>query len=308
MCTILITGGTGLIGKSLSKALLAKGYRVIILTRKMMDKQPFPNLSYAVWNIQKKMIDIAALQEADYIIHLAGAGVVDKKWTESYKKEILNSRTESSRLIVDSLKNNSNRVKAVISSSAIGWYGEDGEDRGPFTETDVAADNFLGQTCKLWEESIEPVTRLNKRLVKLRTGIVLNNDGGALPEFKRPLLFGIGAILGNGKQIISWIHTDDLCRLFIYAIENEEINGTYNAVAPNPVSNKVLTLNLAKTMRGKFYIPVHIPSFIIKLILGERSIEVLKSTAVSCKKILEAGFNFSFNTIETALSDLIKKN
>lgn len=307
MSTILITGGSGLIGKSLSKALLAKGYRVIILTRKITDKRPSGNLGYALWNIKKRQIDIAALQQADYIIHLTGAGVVDKKWTESYKKEIVDSRTESSRLIVEALKNNPNRVKAVVSASAIGWYGADDENGKPFTETDEAADNFLGQTCKLWEESIEPVTKLNKRLVKLRTGIVLSNNGGALPEFKRPLLFGIAAIPGNGKQVISWIHIDDLCRLFIYAIENEKLNGTYNAVAPDPVSNKTLTLNLAKTLRGKFYIPIHVPSLIIKLMLGERSTEILKSTTVNCKKIMETGFSFSFKTIRAALPDLLKK-
>lgn len=307
MPTILITGGTGFIGKSLSKSLLAEGHRLIILTRKITDKQTSRNLTYALWDIKERMIDITALQQADHIIHLAGAGVIDKRWTASYKKEIVESRTESSRLLVDALKNNSNRVKTIVSSSAIGWYGADSGDKKHFTEPDDAAGNFLGQTCKLWEESIEPVIKLNKRLVKLRTGIVLGNEGGALPEFKRSIRFGIAAILGNGKQMISWIHINDLCRLFINAIENEELTGTYNAVAPNPVSNKILTLCLAKKMRGKFYIPVHVPSFIIKLMLGKRSIEVLKSATVSCEKISGTGFRFGFNTIEAALSDLLKK-
>jgi len=254
---------------------------------------------------------MAALQEADYIIHLAGAGVVEKKWTAAYKKEIQESRTESSRLIIDALKNNPdsyrNKVKAIISASAIGWYGADTEPVKPFTE-DAAADvSFLGQTCKLWEAGIEPVTSLGKRLVKLRIGIVLSNDGGALAEFKKPLKFGIAAILGNGKQMVSWVHIDDLCNLFIAGIENENLSGSYNAVAPNPVSNKVLTITLAKAIKGKFYIPMPVPAFVLKIMMGQRSIEVLKSTTVSCKKILDTGFKFTYNDIEIALAELAKK-
>jgi uncharacterized protein len=308
MQTVLITGGTGLVGGALSRLLLDKGYRVIILSRSsaVSSTKSFTqsNLSFAHWNIKKQEIDIAALQAADYIIHLAGAGVMDKKWTAAYKKEIISSRAESAKLIVDSLKNNSNKVKAVISASAIGWYNT-GEN--VHTEEEPADDSFLGETCKLWEESMEPVTQLNKRLVKLRIGIVLSKDGGALKEFMNPLRFGIAAILGSGKQVISWIHINDLCNLFVYAIENEQLYGAYNAVAPNPVNNKNLTITLAKKMKGKFYLPVHVPTFILQLMLGDRSIEILKSSTVSCKKIQDAGFNFQFKTIETALENVVKK-
>jgi uncharacterized protein (TIGR01777 family) len=307
MQTVLITGGTGLVGKSLANALLASGFRVIIISRTLTGKPAIKNLSYALWNVKKQEIDIAAVQAADFIIHLAGAGVVEKKWTAAYKKEIRESRTESSRLIIKALKNNDNKVKAVVSASAIGWYGADHDPAKPFTEDDVADDSFLGQTCKLWEESIEPVMDLGKRLVKLRTGIVLGNDGGALAEFKKPVRFGAATVLGNGKQTVSWIHIDDLCRMFMAAIENDAISGSYNAVAPVPVSNKTLTLTLAKAMRGDFYIPLHVPAFVLKIMMGERSIEVLKSTTVSCKKILDTGFTFNFTTIEAALANLIKK-
>jgi uncharacterized protein (TIGR01777 family) len=303
--TVLITGGTGLVGKSLTKALILKGYHVIILSRTTTDKKNTGNISYAQWNVKKQEIDTAALQAADYIVHLAGAGVVDRKWTAAYKKEIVESRTESSRLLIDALTSNTNKVKAVVSASAIGWYGADGEPAVPFTEEAAADNSFLGQTCKLWENSIEPVTGLGKRLVKLRTGIVLSNDGGALPEFKKPIRLGMAAILGNGKQMVSWIHMDDLCNLFIAAIENEKMQGSYNAVAPEPVSNKTLTLTLAKAMNGKWYIPVHAPAFVLKIMMGERSIEVLKSTTVSCKKILDAGFIFTFKTIEAAVQSLV---
>ena len=305
MQTVLITGGTGLVGKELRRYLVSKGYKVIVLGRQLAmgnRQQAIKNLSFAKWDVKKKEIDITALQQADYIIHLAGAGVMDKKWTEDYKKEIISSRVNSAKLIVESLKNNTNKVKAVISAGAIGWY-QPGENI--HTEDEAADDNFLGQTCKLWEESMEPVVQLNKRLVKLRIGIVLSKDGGALKEFITPLKFGIATILGNGKQVISWIHIKDLCNLFLFAIENEQLNGVYNAVAPKPVNNKTLTLALAEKMKGKFYLPVHVPAFILKLMLGGRSIEILKSSAVSCKKILDAGFNFQFNNIETALEDAI---
>jgi uncharacterized protein (TIGR01777 family) len=305
--TVLITGGTGLVGKALTGQLVKKGYNVIILTRNANGKKRQDSVVYAGWNVQTQEIDIAALQEADYIIHLAGAGVVEKKWTAAYKKEIQESRTESSRLIIEALKNNVNKVKAIISASAIGWYGADAEPVKPFTEDDEADDSFLGQTCKLWEAGIEPVTALGRRLVKLRIGIVLSNGGGALAEFKKPVQFGVAAILGNGKQIVSWIHIDDLCKMFITAIENENLSGSYNAVAPNPVSNKTLTLTLAKAMKGKLFIPMHVPAFVLKMMMGQRSIEILKSTTVSCKKILATGFEFSFTNIETALEDLVKK-
>lgn len=302
--TILITGGTGLVGKSLTKTLVGKGYNVIILTRDASGKKTAPGISYASWNVTKQEIDIDSLQLADYIIHLAGAGVVEKRWTDAYKKEIVESRTESSRLIIETLKNNPNKVKAVISASATGWYGADGDGANAFVETDAADDSFLGQTCQQWEASIEPVIGLGKRLVKLRTGIVLSNDGGALAEFKKPLNFGVAAILGSGKQTVSWIHIEDLCRMFIAGIENEHLSGSYNAVAPNPVSNKTLTIELAKALKKKFYLPMHVPTFILQIMMGQSSIEVLKSTTVSCKKILDTGFEFTFNTIETALHDL----
>jgi len=309
MNTVLLTGGTGLVGRSLTRHLIAKGYKVIILTRKLPAAAK-EQVEYAVWDITSNTINLQAIQKADYIIHLAGAGVVDKRWTDAYKKEIRNSRTQSSALLVATLQNNTNKVKAVISASAIGWYGADAISAGKqhhFLETDKAAAGFLGETCKLWEESIEPVQQLGIRLVKLRTGIVLSNDGGALAEFKKPIKLGIAGILGNGKQIVSWIHIDDLCRMFIASIENDLMSGSYNAVAPEPVSNKTLTLELAKKMKGKFFIPVHVPAFVLQIMLGESSVEVLKSTTVSSEKIRQTGFTFLYPDIENALQQLCKK-
>ncbi len=308
--TILITGGTGLIGKALTKALLLKGYNVIILTRNAERMESGEGLQYAEWNIENQTIDINAIKQADYVIHLAGAGVADKRWTAKRKQEIQDSRTKSGSLLVKALQENTNKVKAVICASAIGWYGADRSSqiltgRNDFEETVLAANDFLGQTCKLWEQSTDPLLQLNKRLVKLRIGIVLSNLGGALKEFKKPLRFGVATILGSGKQIISWIHIDDLVQLFIYALENEKMNGVYNAAAPHPVSNKEFIMAATKA-RGKFYIPVYVPSFALKLMLGEMSIEVLKSTTVSSRKVQDAGFFFNYADIETALRHLAK--
>jgi uncharacterized protein len=309
MQTVIISGGTGLVGKALTRLLTAKGYKVIILSRQLPAGNGAvlanSNISLAKWDVKKQEMGIAALQQADYIIHLAGAGVMDKKWTEAYKKEIVESRVNSSKLIVESLQQHPNKIKAIISASAIGFYGKDEEPPKVFTEDDTPDNNFLGETCKLWEASMQPVVQLNKRLVQLRIGIVLSQDGGALKEFMTPIKMGAAAILGNGRQIISWVHIDDLCRMFLFAIENENMNGVYNAVAPNPVNNKVLTVTLAKKMKRLFYIPLYVPTFILKIMLGGRSIEILKSTTVSCKKIITAGFNFQFENIEKALDDLI---
>ncbi len=302
MATICITGGTGLIGTALSEYLSAKGHAIIILSR-TVKSFPKKGISFAAWNVEAATIDREAIASSDYIIHLAGAGVADKRWTKQRKNEIINSRVQGGKLIVKALQEIPNKVKAVISSSAIGWYGPDGGKA--FIETDLSHNDFLAQTCKQWEEAIEPVTGTGKRLVKLRTGIVLSNDGGAMKEFKKPLRFGLATILGTGGQMISWVHIDDLCRMYEFAMENENMNGVFNAIAPNPVNNKDLTIALAKKMRGKAFISVHVPAFALKIVLGELSIEVLKSATVSSAKIQNAGFQFLYPTIDAALNELI---
>jgi uncharacterized protein (TIGR01777 family) len=185
-------------------------------------------------------------------------------------------------------------------------YGEDEKNlKKEFVETDLAADDFLGKTTLLWEVSTDPVSSLGIRLIKLRTGIVLSNSGGVLKEYKMPLRFGIAPVLGNGKQTISWIHIDDLCRMYCEAIENGYLNGSYNAVAPHPVSQKTLILALAQKLRNNFFTAVHVPSFLLKLRFGNRSIEILKSATVSSKKITVAGFTFLYPTIDAALNELV---
>ncbi|MEO7960935.1 MAG: TIGR01777 family oxidoreductase [Ginsengibacter sp.] len=307
MSVVVISGGSGLIGTNLTRHLIQKKYKVIILTRLGDRISQNPLVTYAHWDISKKIIDQQAIGQADYVIHLAGAGVMDKKWTKAYKKEIVDSRTKSSELIIESIKESKSNIKAFISASAIGWYGADvkhGLSSGGFIETDPPDNSFLGEACVLWEASTDAVTEIGVRLVKLRTGIVLSNDGGAYKEFKMPLNFGIAGILGNGKQMISWIHIDDLCRMYIEAMENNEMHGVYNAVAPKPVTNKKMILEIAEAIRQKFYIPVHVPEFALQLFLGKRSVEILKSATVSDKKIKSTGFTFLYPSIESAVEEL----
>ncbi len=316
MPTVLITGGTGMIGTALSRHLLQQGYDVIILSRNPIQTassyktaslqnsfRPSGKIFYAKWDTHLKKIDNQALSQADFIVHLAGEGVAKKRWTKKRKEEIKKSRTESSDVLFHCLSTQPNKVKAVISASAIGWYGPD--HGRPFIETDPASNDFLGETCKAWEESIDEIKTLDKRVVKMRLGIALSNEGGALVEFKRPARIGIAAILGNGNQMVSWIHIDDLCRAFIHAIETPTMEGVYNLAAPNVVSNRELTLGIAKSMNGNVYMPFKVPSLLLKIIMGEMSMEVLKSTTVDCSKLQETGFNFIYPSVEPALRQLI---
>ena len=302
MATICITGGTGLIGKALTHYLTSKGHAIIVLSRAQKSSNN-PLIVYRQWNPEKGSIDETAIVAADYIVHLAGAGVADKRWSKKRKEEIKQSRIQSSALLVNALTRIPNKVQAVVSASGIGWYGP---DKGKvFTESDPHYNDFLGATCLEWENSIEPVTQLGIRLVKLRTGIVLSNDGGAFAEFKKPVRFGLATILGSGKQMVSWIHMLDIVRMYEYAINNNQLSGVFNAATPNPVTNKELTVAIAQKMKGKAFITIPVPSFALQLILGEMSIEVLKSTTVSADKIRNSGFSFLYPSIEAAINELV---
>lgn len=309
MATILITGGTGMVGRHLSKVLSEANHRVIIITRKVpeaVQAKAFP-YAYARWNPEKYWIEASAIHEADYIIHLAGAGVADERWTKSRKEEIVQSRVQGCKTIVQALTQIPNQVKGIFSASAIGWYGPDTAESKVtgFTENYPADTAFLGDTCRQWEENIQAVTSLQKRLAIFRIGIVLDKSGGALPEFLKPLAWRVAAILGNGEQVISWIHLHDLCSMFQYAIENESISGVYNAVAPTPVTNRMLNTYLGRYLYGKGFISMPVPALALKVILGEMSIEVLKSATVSSKKIQDAGFPFLYPTVQAAIAQIL---
>ncbi|MFP4088737.1 MAG: TIGR01777 family oxidoreductase [Cyclobacteriaceae bacterium] len=304
---VLITGGTGMIGQRLTQMLQDKGYEVAHLSRSRPDRSRSghsgPVKTY-VWDIQKKEIEPEALQQADYVIHLAGAGVADKRWTESRKKIILKSRTESTRLLHDTLANlGENRLKAFISASAIGIYGSD-TGSAEIHETSPKGDDFLADVTRQWEAVVDEIKRLNIRTAKLRIGVVLSMKGGALPRIVQPVKLGVGAPLGSGQQYVSWIHIDDLCRMIVYALEHEQMDDVYNAVAPGPVTNKELTQTAAHILHKPLFLP-NVPGFAIKLAFGEMASIVLGGNRVSSRKVQENGFEFNFKNIQSALNDLL---
>ncbi len=300
MQNILITGGTGLVGQVLTSALLEEGFKVSYLSRK---EQNIPNVKTYTWDVRKQNIDTQAIRQADAIIHLAGAGVADERWSDARKQEILKSRTESTALLAKALKANEHTVKAFISASAIGYYGLD-TGATLLHEDAPAGNDFLAEVTKSWENSIEEVSNLGIRTAKLRIGIVLSEKGGALPKIMQPVKFGAGAALGSGEQYMSWIHIEDLARMFLFALQSTDIQGAYNAVGPQPLSNAALTQAIAKTLGRPLFLP-NVPTFALKLMLGEMAAMVTGGNKVSSQKIEKAGFQFKFTEIKTALENLI---
>ena len=309
MPTVLLTGGTGLIGTALIKKLTEKGYEVIILTRKPKEPKD-KRVSYACWDVNRQVIDEKTIAAADHIIHLAGANVGEKRWTKKRKKEIIDSRVKSGELICTALQKVNHKVKSFISASAIGWYGPDPvtPNPDPFKEEAPHANDFLGHACYEWEWSVSAVKDMGIRLCYIRTGIVLSAGGGALKEFLTPLKYGIAAVPGSGKQIISWIHIDDLAELYVKAMEDMVYEGVYNAVSPHPVSTKHLVRTLAKAANGSFYITIPVPAPVLKIVLGEMSAEVLKSATVSSQKVQDAGFKFTCPNIDSAIRQIVGRD
>lgn len=297
---ILITGGSGLLGKKLTIALLKKGCSVSHLSRKTGTD---PDVKTFLWDVKKGTIDANCIRGVDIIVHLAGAGIADKKWTDERKKEIINSRTKSIGLIYDLLRSKPHKVKSVISASGVGYYGDSGNTL--MTESSPPAKGFLGDCCLQWEQAVDEGLKLNLRVVKFRTGVVLATEAGALPKMAAPIKYGFGAPLDTGKQWIPWIHIQDALDMYLLGIENENINGVYNMVAPFPVTNEELTRAIAKQLHKPLWMP-NIPDFALKLLFGEMSIVVIGSNKVSPAKIEKTGYHFSYLTVAEALKDLYK--
>lgn len=295
---VLITGASGLIGTRLTEHLLQKGYQVVHLGRQSRQ-QPVPCFT---WDIAKGYVDPQALQEVSSVIHLAGAGVADKRWSAARKKEILESRTLSTRLLFETLNTTRHEVKNFIAASAIGYYGFANSTQ-LFEESAPAGNDFLASVVKAWEVEIDQIEKLAIRVVKIRIGIVLSNRGGALQEMARPVRFGFGAALASGKQMMSWIHEEDLMRIFLMGLENENMQGAFNAVAPEPVSNAAFTKKLAQNLKRQLWLPP-VPGFALKLMLGEMADLVIHGSRISSQKIIDAGFRFSFPDLDSALSNL----
>lgn len=297
---ILITGGTGLLGKKLTKRLLDNGYAVSHLSR---SPGTDARVATYLWDVSKGQIDKHCIDGVDTVIHLAGTGIADKRWTDERKKEIIETRTKSIALVYEVLRKNPHSVTSVISASGVGYYSDRGDEI--MTETCSPAHDFMGRCCVEWENAVSEGEKLGLRVVKFRTGVVLSTRGGALPKLGAPVKFGLGAALGNGKQWMPWIHERDAVNMYLFAINNSELTGVYNMAAPDPATNKQLTKAIAEVLKRPFWLP-NVPAFALKLALGEMSTVVLGSTNTSAKKIKAAGFSFSYPDLIEALKDLYK--
>lgn len=303
---IILAGGTGFVGTALATALIGKGYSITILTRNPEKYPALKNCDYKYWNVEQNRIDTSIFEKASVVVNLAGANIAQKRWTAQRKKEITDSRVNAGKLLTQTILQTKNNIKVFINASAIGWYGADEfqEVHRFFMETDNNSDDFLGNSCYSWEQSIASIKDLGIRWVIVRTGIVLNQAGGALNEFLKPVRWGVAPILGSGKQMMSWIQLYDLVNIYLAAIEQDRYEGIYNAVAPNPCTYKHFITLLAKKIKGRYYSTMPVPNFILKIFLGEMSSEILKSTAVSADKIINTGFVFQYPTIESVIKNV----
>ncbi|WP_333853210.1 TIGR01777 family oxidoreductase [Epilithonimonas sp.] len=299
MKKILISGATGLVGKKLSRKLYERGYKVEILVRSKSEKTDFK--SY-VWDYENRFLEEGALDNTYIFIHLAGASI-SKRWTKNYKKEIYKSRIDSAQFIYEKMLEENIHPEAVISASAIGFYGQVTSEH-IFSEDDPPAKDFLGSICRDWEAKVLEFEKLGSRIVRIRTSTVLSEKGGALETLKKPIELNFGAVLGNGQQYFPWIHIDDLVNIYFKAVEDVSMNGAYNASAPDFVTNEILTKKIASHLNKKIFLP-NIPKFIIKTILGEMSVLALEGSRVSSQKIENSGFKFNYDNLDKALADVI---
>ena len=295
--TVFVIGSTGLVGSHLISLLKNKGYNVQSVNRLYSD-YPFATNDQIAFEKQQ-------ILAADIIINLAGANISAKRWTKNRKQLIVDSRVNTTLKVHETIINHrERRLKAYITASAVGYYGSNPIEK-VFVETDSPAFDFLGETCRKWEESANLFSQIGIRTVKIRTGVVLSSRGGALPKIILPVKFGLGSAIGSGRQFIPWIHIDDLCNVYIMAIEHVDINGAYNAVAPEYSTNKEFMSLIAKMLNKPFW-RLNIPSFLMKAIFGEMSVVLLAGNRVSSEKIRKAGYNFLFRDLFVAFNDLLK--
>lgn len=298
---VLIAGGTGLIGSRLSDLFVEKGYTVSHLSRK---PKPDSKFKAYLWNPAQHTLDVGALKDVDFIINLSGEGIADKKWTNEQKEKIISSRVNASATLVEALKNNQHRISAIVCASAAGLYKKNTAQL--MTEESLPDNDFLSATVQEWETENKKFETAGIRTVILRTGIVLSSKGGALMEMMKPLRFGIAVYFGNGKQLYSWIHIDDLCHMYINAVEDNKMTGVFNAVAPLAKPNKEI-VSASATAKGNFYLMLPVPAFLLRIILGERACLVLDGIGVSPKKIMTAGFKFQFQDLKSALKNILNE-
>jgi uncharacterized protein (TIGR01777 family) len=287
---VLITGGTGFIGQALQKYLANAGHEVRILSRN------------SGWDVVNQTMEPHVLDGIDAIVHLAGAGIADKRWTSARKKELISSRVDSTRLLARALRTEKHQVHTLVSASAIGFYGADSGQKTCVETTDSGTD-FLAACTRAWEDAVDEITGL--RVVKLRIGLVMERDGGIFPVLAQPIRLFAGFILGVGNQGQSWIHREDLVKMFAHVLTDERAHGVYNAVAPEPLTHAAMTREIAGALRRPVWWP-HVPAFMLRLILGEMACLVTGGNFVSAEKIQkELGFTFTYKRFSEAIKQLV---
>lgn len=301
---ILITGGTGLVGTILTNFLLEKGYQVVFLSR--TEGITKKGIQKYKWNLDEKYIDEKAFEGITDIIHLAGTGVADKRWSKQHKKDIYESRVNVTQLLFEKVKKLNLSLKSFVCASAIGIYGMSSDDT-LFTENSEYANDFLAKVTVDWEQEMDKFSQIGTRVVKLRIGLVLSDQGGALVKLVEPVKWGAGAALGSGKQYMSWIHINDLANMFITSLEDDSYKGAYNAVASKPVTNLEMTKVIAKVLNRPLFLP-NVPTFVLKIMIGEMAGLVVKGLNISNQKIKGQGFTFEHDDdLEKTLIHLLKK-
>ncbi len=300
MKNIVIIGGSGLVGQHLSQKLSGLGYHISIYGRTQKQESQY---SFYTYNYRSNQIETEGLEQANFVINLAGANVGSKRWTKKRKQEIYDSRVKQTGFFFRKIKEFNPNIKAYISASAIGYYGMQISET-IHQETDKAGKDFLAEVCRDWEEKADLFQQAGIRTIKFRTGLVLSARGGAIARMRSPAKLGLLSPLGSGKQYMPWIHIEDLCRLFIKAIENTKLHGVYNAVAPEHINNKGFTKHLLQQYKKRMWLP-KVPSFVLKTVLGEQAKLLLHGNRVSSGKIQKTKFEFKFPEIEPALKNIL---
>ena len=298
---VLLSGGSGFVGQNLTNLLIENGYSVSILSRS--TKQNTADVSYYRWDISTHFIEEEAVLNANYIIHLAGENIAEKRWFAKRKAAIIDSREQSTQLIYEVLKKNNKKLEAFVSASGIGIYGATNGEQICTEKTPPSID-FLGSTCQKWEAAADTIENLQIRTVKIRTGLVLGKEDGFLKKLMPIFKLKLGSALGSGKQYMPWIHINDLCNIYLEAITNSKMNGAYNAAINDATTNTIFSKTLAKIYGYSIWLP-NVPAFLIKMALGEMAQIILTGRRVSSDKIEKTGFKFQFTTLEMALKNCL---
>lgn len=297
---VLITGASGMIAKELAKK-IGNEFEIRFLTREKEHDNEYE------WDIRKGIIDEAAFENISHIIHLAGANISEKRWTPERKRELISSRIDSAELLRNTVRKSKIKLKSFISASGINFYGTETTEK-IYTENDQPGNDFLSEVVVLWERAADDFKEQNlaERVVKIRTAVVLSEKDGALKKMLPPIQNYIGSPLGSGRQYMPWIHIEDLCSIYQFALKNPTVEDAYNAVAPQHITNKYLTEKIAEVLNKPLFLP-NVPGFILKLMLGELATAILEGSRASSQKIQDAGFQFKFPDLKKALNNLLTK-